>query len=267
MGVDGEIMNKDFSHEVEKEDLLKRRVLDDSFKKAEVSIKVKKKEKKKPEEKKPKIKKSFRKSGVILILVAIVGILCVNYLPWAVASYTQEDTNAVVTTSIFRNIDEASMDEKVKELFVMPSYIGLTFGDITKTSEKTFYGFIYLIIASLMFMIYQVVDRLRNLSVELLAIVHCIFSVAVIGICLYIILSLAKFIGSYFVLFQNISYIPIVTQNFIIIFLNPIILAALLLIVIKVCFSMIRINFTDLEKLYEGRMPGRKPVFSMGGRF
>lgn len=230
----------------------KEKILDDTFKKAEVL-----------REKKTKIKKAiktvdrpFLKSGILIIIVAIIMLAFVEYSPWMYINYETNKGSAV--NIIYRDFNqEEEINQTIIDLFQSPctncsnnsqNYIGLNFDDFTNSPTTISNGIMIMIVLGSIFTVFLIIDRFRRFSDELVLALHSLFSIGIIIISMFILIYSLKFIGTYFLLYHNWSFIEISgIKNTNIVFLTPLTLVILTLAIIRGSIITFNINFREME--------------------
>jgi hypothetical protein len=251
---------EDFSQKKEKIGKTKEEILDETFKKAELSkgFPPKKEEKK-------IVKKPFRKIGIILIIIAIISLAIINYLPWVYIEYDAEYGS--VKEFFYKDFenkegnDYSEIDHIFESLCTNCSnnsqnYIGVTKDDFIDISKTTSYGFITLALLGIIFTIFEIIERMRNFSMEIVTVIHSTFAAAAIIVGIVVALSSIKFLGSYFLLYYNRSFIETADiNNVILLFFVPIILIVIAFVIIKIATTVLKINFNEFEKKLEADKP------------
>lgn len=260
-------LNEDFFLTTKNEKTTKEEVLDENFKN------VKDLKEKKSEDKKTIMKKPFLKSGIILVIVAVIC-LGIIYAPWAYVRCDSDYEDGKVDKFIFKNCDEDDIgydneSQKIINIFESNNcsnsscnYVGLTFDDFSNTPKITFYGFSFLALLGLIFIIFQLIERKHSFSVERFTIVHSIFSTVTIIVSTFLFVLIIKFFGIYFLLYYNDPFLT--TKN--IVFVSPVAITLLftLAAIIKVTFSIMKINCIELEKNLNTNEP-KNPFFIYKG--
>ena len=256
--------DNELTHIEKKREKTKAKILDETFKKAELQMG-------KPQnnkvEKKPKktVERPFLKSGILLIIVAILAISFIDYSPWM---YINHQTNeGTVEQLIYRDYDETEMNQTILGLFYSPctnctnnsqNYIGLTFDDFIESPNIVYNGFLTLIIIGIIFTVFVVIDKFRRFSEEIVYATHSLFSIGAIIISMVILISTIKFLGTYFLLHHNQPFIEMSgIKNISVVFLTPIIIAILSLILIRGSIMTFKINYREMEKKFNLDLPER----------
>lgn len=235
-------------------------VLDHNFLKAQTS---KWKKKRKSETTKPK-EKPFIKTGIIIIIIAIIAIFSIQYLPWMYLKY--DTTSGTVEYIIERDLkitdlEIEDMNPEIINFFSSPksiygkyssSYIGLTFSDFTNIPETSFNLFFILIIISIIFTIFLIIDKSRNFNMDNVTMIYSGFAATCITFSLFIFAICLKFIASYIVLYLNWPFIQDLGINDIrLVYIVPIIIIILSLMIIKPCITVLKLNYRDILNRFE----------------
>lgn len=233
-----------------REQKIKEKLLDEAFKKAEISRGLRRPDSKTP---KKSYEKTFPKLGVLLIILATFGLIFINNAPWAFISYDAEYGS--VGASFHRDLENIDIEhQKVLKLFESPYYIGLSTGDFTYTPILAFYGFISLVMIGIVITIFGIIDKKLDFSIKTFTITHFILAAVAIIPCVSIVLSVMKFLSAHLLLYYNISLIHNLIPDINITFLTfPVafILIALGFIVIKLEFTVMKIDLNELQKIAE----------------
>ena len=232
----------------------KEHALDESFKKAEISRSLQSTHKGTPG-KIPK-KENTSKSGMLLIIIAILAIVCMYLGPWAFIAYDAEYIEGeglgeniwILRNAQAEDIENQDIMNLFKNSLEQPNYIGVAISDFTYTPAKTIGGFIALVILGLIFFIFQIIDKFLKFSEGTFMTAHSFFAVFVIVINVYIILTVSKFIGAYFQIAHNMNLEQFPNIQTIIIFINPIIAIILGFGIITYAYTIIKIHYIELER-------------------
>jgi len=261
-------LNEDFFLTTKTEKVTKEEILDKDFKK------VKDVKEKKSEYKKTNTKKPFLKSGIILVIMALICLVIISFAPWAYVKCDLDYEEGKADKFIFKNYDENDIgydneSQKIVNIFESNNctssscnFVGLNFEDFSNTPKITFYGFGILALLGLIFIIFQIIEKKRSFSVEMFTIAHSIFSTATIIISTFLFILVIKFFGIYFLLYYNDPFIT--TKN--IVFVSPVAITLLIILaaIIKATFGIMRINCTQLEKNFSAK-GSKNPFFIYKG--
>ena len=243
---EGEVMNEEFALGAKRGKKLKEEILDESFKKAEISRGIRLPDKK-PSKK--SYEKTFPKLGVLLIIFAIIGLIFIYNVPWAYIKYDTGEEQ--VEASIYRNFEGAgSENQQILDLFRSPHYIGLSIDDFTDMPTSASYGFILLIVLGVILTLFGILDKIRNFSLETSIIIHFIFAIVTIVTGTFIVLSVIKILGSHFLLGYNMPLIPDLS-NIILFFPAAFVVVVFGFIIVKLAFTIMRMDFNELQKIKE----------------
>lgn len=273
-----EDMNEDFLLVRRKREKAKEEILDETFKKAEFLKRVQPAQEKRRHSEKP-----FFKSGILVIIIAILALAVVNYIPWMYARYSAD--NVTVEQMFYKDFknEETKNNEtyqnasqKVTGLFDSPctnctnnsqNYIGLTTDDFKTIPKLTSYGFVALAIMGLIFTIFVVIDRFRNFSIETSYLVCSIFNVTYVAISVFTLLLSIKFLASHFLTYYNGPFIEtsgLTDVN--LVFLAPIMMIFISCAIMKGSMTVMKINFREVEKILEAEESGKEHLtYRYGG--
>lgn len=250
-----EPLEDDFVLRKRKKEIVKEEILDETYKKAEFLKKTQPvKEKRKGGD------KPFFKSGIIIMIIAIVALALINYTPWMYAKYDSGDST--FQQFFYKDFVTKDMENQtynnITNLFDSPcqnctnnsNYIGLAKEDFTNTPKLTSYGFIALLLMGLIFTIFVVIDWLRKFSFEKTYLVSSIFAVGYILVSVFILLLSLKFVSANFLLLYNMPFIQdeIGLTNVFLIFLAPIIMIVFSCAIMKGSMTVLKINYREVEK-------------------
>jgi hypothetical protein len=255
---EGEGMTEEPAPIAERKEKIKERILDETFKKAEVSRGLRSSDsdthKKRPYE------KTFPKVGLLIIALAIVGLLFINNVPWVYIRYDVGKEAAF--DSSFENVG----NETLLNIFKSPYHLGLSTDDITYAYSAIVIGFVSLIILGIIITIFGILDKFRNFSIGTFITIHFIFTTAIIAPSTFIALSGMKILGAHFLFYHNSNLIlnPKLTFLFF-----PAVVIALVLgfLVIRLMFTVMRMDFNTLQKIKETETSEPPfPHYTIGGK-
>jgi hypothetical protein len=229
------------------EEKLKVKLLDESFKKAEKTLEVKS-QSKKPVKKSYKI--TFPRLGILLILLGMMGIVVSFTVPWAYINYeTGEET---IETSIYKGYRvENDKNQVADTLFNSPFPVGVSDHDFISAPIITGYGFFVFILLGLAISIFGFLHRTKNFTVKTFTLTHFIFATLAIPPSVFIITSVIKFLGGHLLYLYNSHILNTmnVPSKMVMIFPAVFILVALGFILLKVAFTIMKIDFKELIKM------------------
>lgn len=260
------VSDDEFFREAQKEQLTKDELLDQNFKKAQKS-----KKKRFGKEKKTN-KKSFLKTGVLLLFIAIICLAVTNFLPWAYVKCDDSSGEKEVETFIYYGDDASDIEEEeITNIFNVPevestqdssNFIGINFKDFNNAGDVLNLGFIFLTLLGIGFIVFQLLDRSKNMFKNGFMFFHTAFSCLVILTCFFLLFSLIRFFSVYPLLSYNNNFIT--SGNVFILFPVPMALAIILLIIIKAGFSVIKIYLKKMRTKVE-RNEDKNPLSFYGG--
>jgi hypothetical protein len=236
----------------------KEKILDETFKKAKF-LKEKKTINKRIVKSIKTVDRPFLKSGILLIIVAIIMLVFIEYSPWM---YINQETDKGSTIHlVYRDFNqEEEINQTVLNLFQSPcnncsnnsqNYIGLTLDDFTNSPKPITNGIIILMGLGIVFTVFLIIDKIRRFLDEIVCALHSLFSIAAIIVSLFILISSIKFIGTYLLIYHNWSFIEISgIKNANIVFLTPILLVFLTLAIIRGAIITFKINFREMENKF-----------------
>ena len=230
----------------------KETLLDEIFKRAELSKKKKKlllKEKK-------ELKRFSPTFGVIFIIIAIVAILIINYLPWMYIKYNNSDQQGI-EEFFYRDFKTKYEHNEILDLMGSKcdncisngqNYIGLSTEDFIYSPQYCFYGFIALIVLGLISIIFAIIYKFGNFSINSATLFYSISAILEIIIGVYILSLCVKFLGANFLLAYNKPLIENIGLNDVkLLILAPILLIVFAFIIIKGAMIAVDLNFKELE--------------------
>lgn len=240
----------------ERREKIKEQILDETFKKAEVTRGIR--ESDDGDHKKKTYEKTFPKVGIALIIIAIIGLIFITKTPWGYIRYGAE--NEISFGSNTNNINGTILN-----LFKSPYYLGLSADDFSFAYSSALYGFVSLIIFGIAITIFGIFDKMRNFSIETFILIHFIFVSIIIIPGILITLAGIKILGAHFLFYHNASliFLKITFLSF------PAAIAAVVLglITAKLMFTVMRMDFNALQKIKEledAKSPFAR--YSVGGK-
>lgn len=261
------VSDDEFFREAKREQLSKDQILDENFKKAEKSRR-KKDIKVKNSEKKP-----FLKSGILLLIIAIICLVITNLLPWAYVRCDDSSGKQEIEKFVYSNEDASDIENpEVLNIFDTPevnatvhssNFIGISFNDFKSSANILTFGFIFLALMAVIFIIFQILDRSKQVFKNGFMLFHTSFSCLVILACFFLLFTVVRFFSVYPLLSYNNNFIN--TQNIFILFPVPIILSIVLLIVIKAAFSIIKIYMKKMRSKIDVTDKKETPFSFYGG--
>jgi len=239
-------LDKEFFLNIKRDRVTKDTILDETYKKA-----LQKREKKTKEKTTPK-NKPFYKTGILLIIIAMICFGIINYMPWFYIRYDGEDgTKEQIFYKDFK-MEDINYEEIQKILSSNNDthYLGFSINDFKNIPTTISYYFIGLGAIGFLFFLLQMFDKKLKLSLDSFSIIHSIFSAVIMSIGLVILLIMMRFISSYILLYYNMPLIEtyINVTNVIVVFPVVFIIIFVAAIIVKLSFSIMKINFREIEK-------------------
>lgn len=258
-------MNNDENEEEEKpkqkEDIKsiksKEKILDESFKKAAlIKIDHPKKREVKIVEKKP-----FIKLGLIITVIALLGLVLINYIPWMYLGY-ETNYGLVEESFSYKDFNNNLIEsEEIISLFESTcyncsdnsnNYIGLALDDFTNIPKLNLYIFIFLALLGIIFTIFIIIDRKKDFSEETITIIHSLFVALIIIVAVIIIFLNVKFLGSHVLYQLNKPFIQVLGfENVRILFFMPYVLFLFSFGLLIIGLTFIRINLNKAINKFE----------------
>jgi len=241
----------------------KDQILDESFRKAELSKKGE------PEKKEVKrtIKKPFIKIGFLILIIAVISLTLIYYVPFFYINY-ETDYGTIKEFYSYTELKNNQFEsELVNSLFESncyncsdssDSYIGLTISDFTDTPKITIYILHIMILVGFIFTIFILVDRKKNFSENTITIIHSIFTAFIILTGIVVLLMNIKFLDAGLLQQMNIQFIRALGFNSVqLIFFVPYILIILSFILFIIGIILIRLNLNKAVSDYNFRRSNR----------
>ena len=228
----------------------KQSLLDENFRKAEKRIN---KIYKDPEET-IKPKNPLFLFMAIMTVVAVIGLIIINQIPWMYIKYTpHENQNTTIDELFYKNFEHENnqYSQEIDNLFIFKngSYLlGLSKDDFTETNKQSFYSLTIWIVLGIIFLITTLALKLLKLPFRWIITLKSIFCVIVAVICIYLIFIFIKFASANLLLFHNTQFISSSLHNLSLSFPTPIIIILMMIFALKINFSIIKINYRELSK-------------------
>ncbi len=258
---EGESMAEEPAPIAERKEKIKERILDETFKKAEVSRGLRSSDS--GTHKKRSYEKTFPKIGFLIIGLAIVGLLFISNVPWV---YIRYDVGGVGKEAAFDSSFANVGNQTLLNIFKSPYHLGLSTDDVAHAYLMKKIGFIALIILGTIITIFGIMDKFRDFSIETFIAIHFILTTAIIAPSTFIALSGIKILGAHFMFYHNSNLILDPKLTFL--FFPAVTMAVVLgLIIIKLMFTVIRMDFSALQKIkdIETSEPSF-PHYTLGGK-
>ena len=232
---------------------IKEDILDETFKKAEISKGLR------PQEGKKAIKKPFLKLGIVLIIIAIISLVAINYTPWL---YLKYDADYGAIQELYdRDFNKGDYYQEVNDIFESPctncsnnskNFLGLTKNDFSTIPETTTFGFYIIMLLGVIFTIIEIIRKIRDFPGILTPIIHSSFAAATAVIGIFLAIILIRFLGFLFMLYYNRSFIEAGTvDNIVAVCFAPIALMLISFATIIISIIVIKANSAKYEKKQE----------------
>jgi len=237
----------------------KEDILDEAFKKAEISKGLRKKEGRIVS------KKPFRKIGIALIIIAIFGLIIINFVPWMYIKFDADYGR--IEEFYYKDFEnkEGHHYDEIDNVFDSPckscssntsNFIGLSQQDFIEIPKSSSNVFILLIILGIIFTILEILGRLKEISIEIITIIHSIFAASAVFIGIFLIYLEMKFLVAYFLLYHNRPFIETSgVIDLILIYPATLILIVIAFAVIIISTTVLKINYHEFEKRIEENRP------------
>ena len=224
----------------------KDEVLDDSLNKIDIKLKI-------SEEEKNDIKKPFRKTGLLIIIISVICLILISQLPWAYVNYdSKQNGNESVEETIFN--DSFNQDLKENSFFESKNgsqNVGISLNDFADTYRLSYYLFIGLIVMGVIATLYQIITRNKDYLYDLDLIFNSVIIIIAAIVSIIIILLFIRFLGAHFLLFHNSSFMIEEFPNIHMILPLPFIILIMMTNFLKISFTILKMNFKELEKTYK----------------
>jgi len=273
---DEEDINEDFLQNARREKT-KNELLDETFKKAEIVHGLR------PSEKKIIPKRPFLKSGIVLLVIAILCLVIIDNAPWMYIKY-DDPALGVIEETFGRDLKNEKFDKienadstvfgNIQGLFESrcnncsnnsQHFIGLSIDDFSSTPKMTFYAFMIMALMGIIFTLFQVIDKLRRFSFDTVAIIHSIFAAGIIFASTYVLLLVIKFFGTYLLIVHNGPFSPL--DELRVVFIAPVILIVIAAILIKGATAILKMNFNELKMRFKTDIPEDSfSIYRFGGK-
>ena len=249
---------------------IKQILLEENFKEAERKKHNIKKTNKKIDM--PSKKRAFYYLGIFLITVTVICLILTEQIPWFYIKCNMvNNQNITLEGFYYKNFVNRNGGEciQINSLFepVNGSYLlGLSTDDFVITSIISYYSFMILIFLGLCFTVFVILQRVFRYSSETMIIIQAFFSVAAAVVCVFLITIFIRFTAAHILFYHNADTISNIVRNANISFPVPVILIMLLSFVLKICFTIIKLSYKELEKKTEyDQIKGSKSTYSING--
>jgi hypothetical protein len=197
-------------------------------------------------------KKPFPKFGIIIIVVAIICLIAVNYVSWI---HWESDTEeGYIVKSLYKDLEGADFIDFSYLTDPWGFYSGLFTDDLSNAPRSATYGLMGIIFIGIAITVFGLVDKKRNFSVIKFRLIHFILYIAILIPCVFVISSVIKFIGAYLVVSHNTGFKGILSGVMPEIFWNfptPYILIISLIGVVILATTILEIDVREIQREVE----------------
>lgn len=252
----------DYSEEESEEDFFKdirksrkvakEKILDETFKKAEIKKGLR------PKPGTEFLKKPFLKIGVILIVISIICLVAISYFPWLYIKYDDPQFGTIQEMLYESDFKRGDYYKEIDLIFESPctncsgdsnNFLGITKNDFLGGFRTTATGYYLLAILGVIFTVFEIVRRKREMPIEIVTIGHSLVAAISIIVSILITSIFIKFLGSYFLLYYNKSFIETSgVSNIILIYFVPLLIIILSLATVIVSVIVLKVNFKEFQK-------------------
>ena len=231
----------DYSEEDQEEDFFKdirksrkvakEKILDETFKKAEIKKGLR------PKPGTEFLRKPFLKIGVVLLVISMVAIISISYLPWLYIKYDDPQFGTIQEMLYENDFERGDYYKEIDLIFESSctncstnsnNFLGITKSDFLRGFGTTTIGFYFLAILGIVFTVFEILRRKREMPIEIVSIGHSLVAAVSIIINILIASIFIKFLGSYFLLYYNKSFIETSgVNNVILIYFVPLLMVIL----------------------------------------
>jgi hypothetical protein len=240
---------KSFISEQRKEKI-KEKVLDEDFKKATEFSKKSKHNTERVE------KRPFFNLGFGLIFVGVLCLLILNFTPWI---YVKYDSNITSEKDIdffyYRDFEQVgtNQNQEFATFFQQGNsskFLGISDNDLTVIPNVGYYIFIVFVLLGMLFTAINIFFiKKKNANIENLRVIHSFFAGIVAILSIYFIYVGVKFFGAMILLIYNNHVISNDVSNLFLAYLAPIILIFIVAGVLKLSFTIIKVNIREMQKI------------------
>lgn len=251
MGLHENYVSDEFLNDKQDKKILNEEILEDKHKKISTFIdnfKIKGKSNFK--------KKPFFKLGLILIIVGIICLLVLNLAPWVYIKYDNEISDVKDNEFFYYKdkIDNFNGDTVFSGFFDSESsyeYLGVNSDSFKSMYLEHSYILYLIIILGVVFTIIGIFVKRYDFSIDKYGLLHSFFAMLTSVLCVYLIFITVKFLGAEMLLFYNGNFISDNLGNLAIIFITPFFLIFLYSCLLKINFTVLKINLHYFEKFFD----------------
>jgi len=224
----------------------KEDILNESYRKAQLQIGT-------GSEKKQINFRKFRKLGLLLIIMSLISLIITSQMPWA---YVKYDSKFVEGKTIEESVDENPYEGDFNETSFFKfkngsQNIGISLDDFHNSYAISFYSLIALIIIGIILTIFEIITWKKDEFYDLGIVINSIALIVVALVIVNLIIIFSKFISSHLMITLNSAIIIDHFPSLSIIFLLPLFMIIIMSVLLKIIFTILKINFNELEKKYK----------------
>jgi hypothetical protein len=232
---------------------IKQMILDENFKKAQRNHVQKNNQKKIniPSKKRP-----FLHSGIILIVFAIICIIIIDQVPWFYLRCDSQIQDGIIIEEYFFKGFESRNEIYCSQITQLFEYqngtypIGLSINDFDNTYSYSYYSFIAIAIIGLFFTILMFLNRFFKFSNNTSVIIQTVSSAIPAFICIILLIIFIRFLSGHLLFYHNSEIISNMFSNVYISFPTPLLIILILAFILKIQFTIMKLNYGELEKRY-----------------
>lgn len=246
-----------------KDEIVKQKILDENYRRAEISLGLRKKEKKAT----VYSKKHFFQFGVFLIIAAVICLVITEMIPWFYVKCEINDNGntTILKTNYYKDFLTRDGDDRnqIRELFepINGSYLlGLSVDDFFSASIFSYYSFLILILLGLIFTVFAVLYMFSKLSHETMIVIQSVTSTVSAVICIFLLIVFIRFGAAYVLFYYNIDSINQMVSNASVSLPVPIIMIIIFSFILKICFTMVKLGYRELERKMKNDSIKKKQV-------
>jgi len=218
-------------------------------------------------------KKPLMKSGIALIVVAIICLSIINFVPWLYVKYDSELSEAGHVEGFyykdFETPEDAFFQDEVYNFFQsrnMSVYTGVNIDDFSEIPDFLTLCFYSFLILGIIYSLFAVYYKFKNFDFELSVIIQAVFAGSIIIISALVIFASLKFLGAHLLYNYNFELISNNLLNAVFIFPSPVIIIFTSAGIMKVAFSFLKINIREISKKINSDTSDKTMFTYMGGR-
>jgi len=199
------------------------------------------------------IKKPFFKIGFIILIISIIFLGIINYIPWMYISYESSSQSDLIEDAYYKDFENNGIkNDEINDFFNSKNsslLIGLDADDFSSIPGTNNYICFLLIVLSICFILITLIDKKINFTAEKLFTLNTVLTSIVIVLNIYLIYTLTIFLGANISSFTNIEILNDTFPKLTIIFPAPLVTISASAILTKICFTVIKSNYKEMQKL------------------